>query len=77
MSYLPFNRGKKPNVWPIIEGSPAGVSMHYIDSGIDSGKIISQSKIDVEIIDTAKTLYDKIWEKHLVDENESSSAAYR
>jgi len=59
MSFLPFNRGKKPNVWPIIEGTPAGVSIHYINSGIDSGKILFRKKIDVEIIDTAKTLFDK------------------
>ena len=59
MSYLPFNRGKKPNVWPIIEGTPAGVSIHYIDHGIDSGKILFRKQIDVEIIDTARTLYDK------------------
>jgi methionyl-tRNA formyltransferase len=59
MSFLPFNRGKKPNVWPIIENTPAGVSIHYIDSGIDSGKILFRKRIDVEIIDTAKTLYQK------------------
>lgn len=60
MSYLPFNRGKKPNVWPIIDGTPAGVSMHYIDQGIDSGEIISQSEVKVELVDTAKTLYNKM-----------------
>jgi len=59
MSYLPFNRGKKPNVWSIIEDTPAGVSIHYIDSGIDSGKILFRKKVYVEIIDTAKTLYAK------------------
>jgi methionyl-tRNA formyltransferase len=59
MSYLPFNRGKKPNVWPIVEGTPAGVSIHYIDDGIDSGKILFRKKVDVEIIDTAGMLYKK------------------
>ena len=60
MSYLPYNRGKKPNVWPIIDGSPCGVSMHYIDKGIDSGEIISQEKVDVELIDTGQTIYEKM-----------------
>ena len=36
--------GKNPNFWPIIEETPAGVSLHYIDSGIDTGKVISQKK---------------------------------
>jgi len=59
MSYLPFNRGKNPNVWPIVEGTPAGVSMHYIDSGIDSGKILFRREVEVDITDTAETLYKK------------------
>lgn len=59
-SFLPFNRGKNPNVWPIIEGTPAGATLHYIDAGIDSGDIISQRQVPVVPIDTAKTLYDKI-----------------
>ncbi len=60
MAYLPYNRGKKPNVWPIIDGSPCGVSIHYIDEGIDSGEIISQEKVDVELIDTGQTIYEKL-----------------
>jgi len=59
MAYLPFNRGKNPNVWPIIEGTPAGVCMHYIDSGIDTGRIIARKEVPVEIIDTGKTVYNK------------------
>jgi len=59
MSYLPFNRGKKPNVWPIVEGTPAGVSMHYIDSGIDSGEILFRKNVEVGITDTAESLYNK------------------
>ena len=60
MSFLPYNKGKKPNVWPIIDGTPAGISIHYIDEGIDSGAVISQQKIEVELTDTAKTLYEKM-----------------
>ena len=60
LSYLPYNRGKKPNVWPIIDGTPGGVTMHYIDNDIDSGRIIAQSEVVVEIVDTGKTLYDKL-----------------
>ncbi len=59
-SYLPFNRGKNPNVWPIVEGTPAGVTLHYIDEGIDSGSIVAQREVVVDIVDTAKTLYNKL-----------------
>ena len=59
MAYLPYNRGKNPNVWPIIEGTPAGVTMHYIDAGIDSGKIIAQKAVNVYIVDTAKSIFEK------------------
>jgi len=27
-SLLPYNRGANPNVWALIEGAPAGVSIH-------------------------------------------------
>ena len=59
-SYLPYNRGKNPNVWPIIEGTPAGITLHYIDEGIDTGDIIAQKQIPIESIDTAGTLYQKL-----------------
>jgi len=57
--YLPFNRGMNPNVWPIVEDTPAGVTIHYVDEGIDTGKIIARKKVVVEPIDTGGSLYDK------------------
>lgn len=57
--YLPYNRGMNPNVWPIIENTPAGVTIHYIDEGIDTGDIIGRKKIEVEPIDTGGSLYEK------------------
>ncbi|MFA6436203.1 MAG: formyltransferase family protein [Candidatus Gracilibacteria bacterium] len=57
-AYLPYNRGKNPNVWPFVEGTPGGACIHYIDKGIDSGDIIAREKIPIEPIDTAGT-FDK------------------
>lgn len=57
---LPYNRGKNPNVWPIIENTPAGVTLHYIDAGIDTGDIISQKEVHVNHTDTGETLYNKL-----------------
>jgi methionyl-tRNA formyltransferase len=57
---LPLNRGWHTNVWPIIDCSPAGVTIHYIDPGVDTGDIIAQEQIPVEITDTGGSLHEKI-----------------
>ena len=59
LSYLPYNRGKNPNVWSIVENTPSGVTLHEIDQGIDTGKIIFRKKIIPETIDTGKSLWEK------------------
>lgn len=56
---LPYNRGWHTNVWPIIEGTPAGVTVHYIDPGVDTGDIIAQRQIPVELTDTGGSLHEK------------------
>ena len=58
---LPFNRGMNPNVWPFLEGTPAGVTLHYVDDGIDTGDIIAQKQIVITPTDTAGTLEKKTW----------------
>jgi methionyl-tRNA formyltransferase len=57
---LPYNRGACPNVWSIVERTPAGVTLHFIDPGIDTGDIISQREIAVEAVDTGATLHVKL-----------------
>ncbi len=49
LSYLPFNRGAHPNFWSFIENTPAGVSVHKIDNGIDTGNIILRKKINFNV----------------------------
>lgn len=57
---LPYNRGAHPNVWSIVEGTPAGVTLHYIDAGVDTGDIIAQRPVTVEPVDTGATLYRRL-----------------
>lgn len=57
--YLPFNRGMNPNVWPIVEQTPAGVTIHYVDAGIDTGDVIGQRLVPVQPTDTGGSLYDR------------------
>jgi len=59
-SYLPYNRGMSPNVWPLIEGTPAGVTLHYMDEEFDTGDIIAQQKVQTEFSDTGKDLHSRL-----------------
>ncbi|PIR53264.1 hypothetical protein COU76_02120 [Candidatus Peregrinibacteria bacterium CG10_big_fil_rev_8_21_14_0_10_49_10] len=57
--YLPYNRGMNPDVWPFVDGSPAGVTLHYIDEEVDTGDIVAQRKVELEPVDNDKSLYNK------------------
>lgn len=59
-AHLPFNRGAHPNVWSIIEGTPAGVTLHTIDDGVDTGKILAQKRVKILPTDTGKSLYQRL-----------------
>jgi methionyl-tRNA formyltransferase len=59
-SYLPYNRGSFPNVWSILDGTPAGVTLHYINAGVDTGDMIAQMRVSVEPSDTSETLFRKL-----------------
>lgn len=39
-----------------------GVTVHYVDSGVDTGKIIAQAPVIVEDTDTLETLEEKVHE---------------
>lgn len=59
-SLLPKYSGGAPLVWAIIEGeTETGVTLFYLDKGIDSGDIIAQRRITITDDDTIKTVYDK------------------
>ena len=45
ISYLPWNRGAHPNFWSFIDNTPKGVTIHFIDPGIDTGDIIFQREV--------------------------------
>ena len=60
LSYLPYNRGANPNVWAIVEGTPAGVTLHTMDQGADTGAVIAQKAVEKTSIDTGKSIYEKL-----------------
>jgi methionyl-tRNA formyltransferase len=45
ISYLPWNRGADPNFWSFVENTPKGVTIHFLDEGIDTGDIIAQKNV--------------------------------
>ena len=68
ISYLPYNKGSHPNFWSFIENSPKGVSIHEIDEGIDTGKLIARKKIAFKDL-RKQTFYSTY--KILIDEAEN------
>ena len=61
-SLLPYNRGQYPNVWSIVEGTPAGVTLHFVDKGIDTGDVVAQVAVEVLPTDTGESLYRRLEE---------------
>lgn len=59
-AYLPYNRGANPNVWSIVEDTPAGVTLHWMDPDLDTGNIIARKKVEAEFSDSGKELYKKL-----------------
>ena len=60
ISYLPWNRGADPNFWSFAENTPKGVTIHYVDEGIDTGDIIVQKEVILGNEETLKSAYEKL-----------------
>lgn len=45
ISLLPWNKGADPNLWSFLEDTPKGVTIHYMDAGVDTGDIIAQKEL--------------------------------
>lgn len=59
-SLLPKYKGMYTSAWPILNNEKAtGVTLHLIDSGIDTGDIIDQMEFGIDLNDTARDLYFK------------------
>lgn len=58
---LPYCRGPQPILWHLLNNDPeAGVTLHQLDTGIDTGPIIMQEKIQIAQNDTYGTLQTKL-----------------
>jgi methionyl-tRNA formyltransferase len=58
---LPANRGRHPIIWALTLGlDRTGSTFFLMNSGMDSGPIISQREVQIDISDDAGTLYGRI-----------------
>lgn len=62
ISLLPYNRGADPNFWSFIEGTPKGVTIHYLDQGVDTGDVIIQKEVSFisPEVETLSSSYNKL-----------------
>ena len=56
-SHLPWGRGYFPNFWSHVYDFPKGVSIHYINAGIDTGDVLAQREHSFTETDTLRTTY--------------------
>lgn len=60
-SFLPYNRGSAPNFFSFLENTPKGVTIHRMDSGLDTGDILCQKELFFdEEKETFATTYDQL-----------------
>lgn len=62
---LPIGRGRAAIPWAIIKRlDKTGVTLFKLDEGVDTGDIIAQGEIELDIEITATELYDKVNSMH-------------
>ena len=60
-SLLPEYRGAAPIQWAIIDGKrETGITTMLMDSGLDTGDILKQYKLNIEADETGGSLFDKL-----------------
>lgn len=73
-SYLPYNRGSSPNFFSFLEDTPKGVTIHFMDEGLDTGDILCQKELHFDeeketftssyntLINEIQKLFQENWE---------------
>jgi methionyl-tRNA formyltransferase len=46
-SLLPAYRGPVPRFWQLRDGAATGVTVHYLDEGLDTGDVVAQTRVDL------------------------------
>ena len=62
-SLLPRHAGMHPGFWTIWYGDrETGMVVHYLDTGIDTGDIIYETRVPVNTGDTINEVYHRVWD---------------
>ena len=64
-AYLPYNRGWHTPSWALMDETPIGATLHFMDTGVDTGDIVHQRELAVSPADTAHSLYQRLLELEL------------
>lgn len=59
-SYLPYGRGADPCIWSLEHGWPIGVTVHWIDEGVDTGNILFQIQVEKRELETGEELQNRL-----------------
>ncbi len=57
--WLPQYRGLGANAYALMNGDSPGISIHFVDKGIDTGNIIAREKIEVYSTDSIAKVNDR------------------
>jgi len=60
ISLLPFNRGANPNEWSFLDGTPQGVTIHFMDERLDKGRILAQQAVNFDHSMTLAQCYGQL-----------------
>lgn len=57
--WLPTYRGVDVVGWAVLGGGPLGVTVHWVDSGIDTGASLAREQYEIEPGDTLTSLHER------------------
>ena len=58
--YLPWGRGYYPAFWALLEGTPAGATLHQMTERLDGGPIVEQIEVPYSESDTGASLLNRV-----------------
>ena len=56
---LPKYRGVDSHRWAILDGGSVGVSVHYVDSGVDTGPVLKTNELPIRSGDTISSIAER------------------
>lgn len=78
LSLLPERRGRAPVAWALIHGlDETGVSLFWIDEGVDSGELIDQRAVPIDTEDHAADLHRNCTQATIALLNEETLPRFR